>query len=200
MNLPTQYLTLIIGLVIGVLFGTGITDWRALLEKDSFTDWIMVVCSVGILYFSYKAYKHTEKTWKVTRLTEQLTILNQYYNDYIEKYDVLASNDVDKINTLYRNGFFNKIVDNKIFEKSIDKINNIHIEKELYNISYTLKNDLNTFFKNYNYNIFLLEDYTYEILIKSHNFGLNLLEKQKNNFQNQYKKFENKVNDIICKL
>lgn len=196
MNLPTQYLTLIIGLVIGVLFGTGITDWRALLEKDSFTDWIMVVCSVGILYFSYKAYKHTEKTWKVTRLTEQLDLLNEYYTDYIYKYDVLLSNNLNRITTLYNDGFFEKIDKNK-FIKTINKIVYLINNKELIILAEKLKKDIEIVLKNYNLTIKNLNNHNYSYEVKINYIPTIPLKIHQQGFQKQYKLFEDKVNNII---
>jgi len=106
------YLGLFLGLVIGLLVGVGFADWKSLVKglDSKVTDWIMSLCTIGILIGTWKAASYAKKA------AHQAKIQN---NNVI----------VSKIDDLYKDlgGSFeeSRIYINKINDECEDLINKI---------------------------------------------------------------------------
>lgn len=106
------YVGLLLGLIIGLLVGVAFTDWKSLVKglDSKVTDWIMSLCTIGILIGTWKAASYAKKA------AHQAKIQN---NNVI----------VSKIDDLYKDlgGSFeeSRIYINKINDECEDLINKI---------------------------------------------------------------------------
>ena len=106
------YVGLLLGLIIGLLVGVGFADWKSLVKAfdSKVTDWIMSLCTIGILIGTWKAASYAKKA------AHQAKIQN---NNVI----------VSKIDDLYKDlgGSFeeSRIYINKINDECEDLINKI---------------------------------------------------------------------------
>lgn len=59
----TDYIVLILGLIIGTLFGIGVTDWHLLLKDEyKITDWIIAICTILVVIGTLLAARYTKKS------------------------------------------------------------------------------------------------------------------------------------------
>ena len=88
------YLGLFLGLVIGLLVGVGFADWKSLVKgfDSKVTDWVMSLCTIGILIGTWKAAAYAKKA------AHQAQVQNN--NVIISKIDDMQSElirDIDNI-------------------------------------------------------------------------------------------------------
>lgn len=106
------YLGLFLGLVIGLLVGVGFADWKSLVKglDSKVTDWIMSLCTIGILIGTWKAASYAKKAAHQARIQNNNVI-------------------VSKIDDLYKDlgGSFeeSRVYINKINDECEDLINKI---------------------------------------------------------------------------
>lgn len=106
------YVGLLLGLIIGLLVGIGFADWKSLVKglDSKVTDWIMSLCTIGILIGTWKAASYAKKAAHQARIQNNNVI-------------------VSKIDDLYKDlgGSFeeSRVYINKINDECEDLINKI---------------------------------------------------------------------------
>lgn len=106
------YVGLLLGLIIGLLVGVGFADWKSLVKglDSKVTDWIMSLCTIGILIGTWKAASYAKKAAHQARIQNNNVI-------------------VSKIDDLYKDlgGSFeeSRVYINKINDECEDLINKI---------------------------------------------------------------------------
>ena len=121
------YVGLLLGLIIGLLVGIGFTDWKALVKglDSKVTDWVMSLCTIGILIGTWKAAAYAKKA------AHQAQVQNN--NIIISKIDDMQSEltrDINNITTSVNDldSKCKSIIDNLpinfnvIYSSDIDKI------------------------------------------------------------------------------
>lgn len=121
------YVGLLLGLIIGLLVGIGFTDWKSLVKglDSKVTDWVMSLCTIGILIGTWKAAAYAKKA------AHQAQVQNN--NIIISKIDDMQSEltrDINNITTSVNDldSKCKSIIDNLpinfnvIYSSDIDKI------------------------------------------------------------------------------
>ena len=73
------YLGLFLGLVIGLLVGVGFADWKSLVKAfdSKVTDWIMSLCTIGILIGTWKAASYAKKAAHQAKIQNNNVIVSK---------------------------------------------------------------------------------------------------------------------------
>jgi uncharacterized 23.2 kDa protein in int-C1 intergenic region len=121
------YVGLLLGLIIGLLVGIGFADWKSLVKgfDSKVTDWVMSLCTIGILIGTWKAAAYAKKA------AHQAQVQNN--NIIISKIDDMQSEltrDINNITTSVNDldSKCKSIIDNLpinfnvIYSSDIDKI------------------------------------------------------------------------------
>lgn len=145
------YVGLLLGLIIGLLVGVGFTDWKSLVKgfDSKVTDWVMSLCTIGILIGTWKAAAYAKKA------AHQAQVQNN--NIIISKIDDMQSEltrDINNITTSVN------ALDSKC-KMIIDKSSiypNVIYSSDIYEILKTIKDltKLNNEVNIYKYRLFLI--------------------------------------------
>lgn len=73
------YVGLLLGLIIGLLVGVGFADWKSLVKAfdSKVTDWIMSLCTIGILIGTWKAASYAKKAAHQARIQNNNVIVSK---------------------------------------------------------------------------------------------------------------------------
>lgn len=88
------YVGLLLGLIIGLLVGVGFADWKSLVKAfdSKVTDWIMSLCTIGILIGTWKAASYAKKAAHQARIQNNNVIVSKI--DDIESCLMWKINDI----------------------------------------------------------------------------------------------------------
>lgn len=198
------YVGLLLGLIIGLLVGVGFTDWKSLVKglDSKVTDWVMSLCTIGILIGTWKAAAYAKKA------AHQAQVQNN--NIIISKIDDMQSEltrDINNITTSVN------ALDSKckmiIDESSIYP--NVIYSSYIYEILKTIKDltKLNNDVNIYKYRLFLINIIKFKYFNNLTDFFENLhdyygrfkeIEKGLKGNMDDMKRFTENAKDLISEL
>ncbi len=197
------YLGLFLGLVIGLLVGIGFADWKSLVKAfdSKVTDWIMSLCTIGILIGTWKAASYAKKAAHQARIQNNNVIVSKIddvHKELRKEFEESKShiNNIVNLCEVLPEGV-KAITYSEYFQYQLDKVSSIFFELNnnsvLYKYSFFIENVIG--YKNLNKFCSIMKNIECTIL------PLSSLSKENVPYlQNYLNDYVNLMNEILKKM
>lgn len=197
------YVGLLLGLIIGLLVGVGFADWKSLVKglDSKVTDWIMSLCTIGILIGTWKAASYAKKAAHQARIQNNNVIVSKIDDVYkelrkeFEESKFHINNIVNLCEVLPEK--VKAIMYSKHFQDQFDKVSSTLFELNnnsvLYKYSFFIEYVIGC--KNLNEFSSIIKNIEYTILPLS-----NLSKEDVPHLQNYLNDYVNLMNEILKKM